>query len=149
MNTEVAIKEANAIINSEGNQKFEVRPGIDMSKLIGNPHLFGRVIETREGFLVDPIGTLTLQPNGRITDYSNPNEGSWIPYDHGTVSSDKGFAFITSMNSWIPTSTWQQSMGDIAIGHFCNESEGIKKLCLIPKKIATKKEGRLPRSILR
>lgn len=114
-----------------------LRPGIDMSRLIGRPHLFGRYIDTRNGFLVDPIGILTLQPDGRITGYNNPNEGSWIPYDHGTVSPDKGFAFINEHNTWIPSSTWQQSLKDMAIGHFCNESEGIKKLCLIPNRVST------------
>lgn len=117
----------------------QMKPGVNMDKLVGKPHLFGRFLETREGFLVDPIGILTLQPSGRITDYSHPNEGSWIPYEHGTVSSDEAFAFITAANEWIPSSTWQQTLGDMPIGYFCNEQEGIKKLCLIPHVTATKK----------
>jgi hypothetical protein len=79
-----------------------------------------------------------MQPGGRITGYNNPNEGSWIPYDHGEVSRDNGFAFINQHNTWIPSSTWQQSWGQIAIGHFCNESEGLKKLCLMPHQVASK-----------
>ncbi|MGB8192361.1 MAG: hypothetical protein WCF67_10605 [Chitinophagaceae bacterium] len=113
--------------------------GVDMSRLLNVPHLFGRYVETRNGFVVDPIGVLTMQPDGRITGYSHTNEGSWIPYDHGTVSRDKAFAFINAQNSWIPSSTWQQTLGDMPIGHFCNEWEGLKKLCLIPHSVATKK----------
>ena len=140
MNTETLIKQGNGLNKNDiHDQKFELTPGVDMSRLVGTPHLFGRFIETRDGFLIEPISILTLQPDGRITGYSHPNEGSWIPYEHGTVASDKGFAFITSMNTWIPSSTWQQSFGDIPIGYYCNEQEGIKKLCLIPHKIATRK----------
>ena len=140
MSTELMVKHGQLIHNNDlQEQKLELRDGIEMSRLVGIPHLFGRFIETRRGFLVDPIGLLTLQPDGRITDYSHPNEGSWIPYEHGTVSADKAFAFITALNLWIPSSTWQQSLGDIAIGYFCNEQEGIKKLCLIPHHIASKK----------
>ena len=140
MSTELTMKQAHIINHNDlQSQKLELREGIDMSKLLGSPHLFAKFLDTRNGFLIEPIGLLTLQPNGRITDYSHPNEGHWIPYDHGTVSRDKAFAFITAMNSWIPSSTWQQSLGDIPIGYFCNESEGIKKLCLIPHKIASKK----------
>lgn len=119
--------------------KLDIKPGIDMSRLIGTPHLFGRFLDTRDGFLIEPIGILTLQPGGRITDYSNPNEGSWLPYEHGTVPADKSFAFINANNTWIPSSTWMHSLGDIPIGYFCNESEGISKLCLIPHKTVSKK----------
>ena len=129
------------IINAthlNGNE-LQLKPGINMGRLVGMPHIFGRYIETRNGFLIDPIGILTMQQDGRITGYHHSNEGSWIPYDHGTVSSDKGFAFINEHNTWIPSSTWQQTLGDIPIGHFCNESEGIKKLCLIPCTAAPKK----------
>jgi len=109
--------------------------GVDMNRLIGKPHLFGRVKHLREGLLVEPIGTLTLQRDGRVTGYGHPNEGSWIPYIHGPVSGDKAFAFITAHNKWIPSSTWTQSMGNIPIGYFCDEPEMIhsaQKLCLIP-----------------
>lgn len=118
--------------NPVNGNSLQVMPGIDMGRLIGAPHIFGRYIETRNGFLVDPIGVLTLQKDGRISGYHHPNEGSWIPYDHGNVISGKGFAFINEHNSWIPSSTWQHTLGDIPIGYFCNESEGVKKLCLIP-----------------
>ena len=118
---------------------MDIKPGIDMTRLIGKPHLFGRFLDTREGFLIEPIGVMTLQPKGRITDYSHPNEGSWLPYEHGTVSPDKAFALLHQFNTWIPSSTWMHSMGDIPIGHFIQEQEGIRKLCLIPHKIASKK----------
>ena len=140
MSTEIAVKPVHIINNNDlHNRKLELKPGIEMGNLVGTPHLFAKFIDTRDGFLLEPIALLTLQPNGRITGYSHPNEGSWIPYDHGTVSRDKAFAFITSMNTWIPSSTWQQTLGDIPIGHFCNEQEGIKKLCLVPHKVASKK----------
>ncbi len=109
--------------------------GIDMDRLIGRPHLFGRVKHIREGLLIEPIGTLTLQPGGRVTGRGHTNEGSWIPYIHGPVSGEKAFAFINADNKWIPSSTWTQSMGDIPIGYFCDEPELIisaQQLCLIP-----------------
>lgn len=109
--------------------------GVEMTRLIGSPHLFGRVKRTRNGMLIEPIGVLTMQAGGRITGYANPNEGSWIPYLHGEVSGDRAFAFLTSNNNWIPSSTWTQSMGDIPVGHFCDEPEmtsALQELCLIP-----------------
>jgi len=111
-------------------------PGIAMDRLIGKPHLFGRMKQTREGFLIEPISVLTLQKGGRITGYGHPNEGSWIPYRFGDVSGEEAFAFITATNKWIPSSTWTQSMGDIPVGYFCDEPEMIhsaQKLCLIPQ----------------
>jgi hypothetical protein len=116
---------------------MNVSPGVDMERLIGVPHLYGRFKHIREGFLIEPISVLTLQADGRITGYGNPNEGSWIPYKHGTVDSTRAFAFVTAHNNWIPSSTWTQSMGDIPIGYFCDEPELIHsahKLCLIPHK---------------
>ncbi len=140
MSTTTMMTQGHLVNNNDvHNQKLELRPGIDMSRLVGMPHLFAKFIDTRDGFLIEPMAVLTLQANGRITGYSHPNEGSWIPYEHGTVSSDKAFAFITAMNLWIPSSTWQQSLGDIPIGFFCSEQEGINKLCLIPHKVATRK----------
>ena len=109
--------------------------GIDMEGLLEIPHLFGRVKHLREGLLIEPLGVLTLHPQGRISGYGNPNEGSWIPYQHGPVSGNEAFAFITSNNSWIPSSTWTQSIGDIPTGHFCDEPEissSAQQLCLIP-----------------
>ena len=103
-----------------------------MNRLIGTPHLFGRFLHIREGFLIVPIGVMTLQPDGRITGYSNPNEGSWITYKHGTVSGENAFAFISAHNKWIPSSTWQHTLGDMPIGYFCDEPESPQKLCLIP-----------------
>jgi hypothetical protein len=111
------------------------RPGVNMERLIGRPHLFGRYRPLREGFLVEPIAILTLQSDGRITGYGHPNEGSWMPYEHGPVTSSRAFAFVTAHNKWIPSSTWTQSMGDIPIGFFCDEPESLQamqKLCLIP-----------------
>lgn len=110
--------------------------GIDMDRLVGKPHLFGRMKTIREGLLIEPISVITLQPEGRITGYGHQNEGSWTPYTYGPVSGDKAFAFITALNNWIPSSTWTQSMGDIPIGYFCDEPELIysaQRLCLIPQ----------------
>ncbi|RYF51460.1 MAG: hypothetical protein EOO38_03165 [Cytophagaceae bacterium] len=113
----------------------DTRPGIDMQKLIGQPHIFARFKDLREGFLIEPIGTMTLQPDGRVTGYGHPNEGSWIPYEHSPVDKSQAFAFITAHNRWIPSSTWTHSLGDIPIGYFCDEPESssaLQKLCLIP-----------------
>lgn len=112
-----------------------ISAGIDMQRLIGTPHLFARLKELREGLMVEPIATLTLQPDGRITGYGHPNEGSWIAYEHGPVDRSKAFAFVTAHNKWIPSSTWTHSMGDIPIGHFCDEPEAqvaVQRMCLIP-----------------
>ena len=46
--------------------------GVDMAKLVGVPHLFGRVKQLRNGLLIDPISTLTMQPGGGITGYGHP-----------------------------------------------------------------------------
>ena len=113
-----------------------VTAGIDMSKLIGKPHLFCRLRDLRQGLLIEPIGNMTLQPDGRVTGYAHPNEGSWIPYPHGQVPGEEAFAFITAHNTWIPSSTWTQSMGDIPVGFFCDEPEhqfAMQRLCLIPQ----------------
>lgn len=140
MSFELTQNQAHVINGSHLNgHELHLKPGIDMSRLVGIPQLFGRYVDTREGFVIDPIGILTMQPDGRITGYGNPNEGSWMPYEHGTVSRDHAFAFINAHNSWIPSSTWQQTLGDMAIGHFCNEWDGLKKLCLMPHKTASKK----------
>lgn len=112
-----------------------VTDGVEMDRLIGAPHLFARLRPLRDGLLVEPIGVLTLEPGGTIGGYSNPNEGTWISYIHGQVSGDKAFAFVTSQNSWIPSSTWTQSIGDIPIGYFCDEPEvgqSAQRMCLIP-----------------
>ncbi len=107
-----------------------------MQSLIGTPHLFGRVKHLREGLMIEPMGSLTLQPDGRVTGYGHPNEGSWIPYIHSPVGGDSAFAFITAHNNWIPSSTWTQSLGDIPTGFFCDEPEQIyaaQQLCLVPQ----------------
>lgn len=112
------------------------REGVDMAKLIGRPHLFARMRPLREGFQIEPIGTLTMQPDGRITGYGHPNEGSWAPYAHGPVDPSRAFAFVSAHNNWIPSSTWTQSMGDIPIGFFCDEPEStaaVQRLCLLPQ----------------
>ena len=107
-------------------------PGVEMDKLIGVPHLFSRYCDTREGFIITPIGLMTLQPDGRVTGYSNPNEGYWNPYKYGTVESDKAFAFVGAGNKFIPSSTWQQTFRDMPIGFYCGEPETPQKLCLVP-----------------
>lgn len=114
---------------------LDVTDGVDMDRLIGAPHLFARLKPLRDGHLFEPIASMTLQPDGRITGYGHPNEGSWIAYEHGPVSSDKAFAFVTAKNNWIPSSTWTQSMGDIPVGFFCDEPEAtaaVQRLCLVP-----------------
>lgn len=108
------------------------RESIDMDRLIGKPHLFGRFFDTRDGFLVVPIGVMTLQPDGRLTGYSSATEGKWIPYKHGTVGPDRAFAFITAHNDWLPSSTWQQTLSGMPIGYYCDEPESPQKLCLVP-----------------
>ncbi len=112
-----------------------VTDGVDMERLVGTPHLFGKVKSLRNGLMIQPLGLLTLQPGGKIGGYAHPNEGSWIPYAHAEVSEDRAFAFITSNNDWIPSSTWTQSMGDIPFGFFCDEPEmthAMDRLCLLP-----------------
>lgn len=106
--------------------------GVDMSKLIGVPHLFCKYCDTREGFMVVPIGLMTLQPDGRITGYNHPNEGYWLPYQYGAVGPDKGFAFVGAGNRFIPSSTWQQTYQEMPIGFYCSEPEIPQKLCLVP-----------------
>lgn len=121
-------------------QPEQITDGVAMDRLVGKPHLFGRLKPLRNGQLVQPIGILTLQPDGRITGYSNPNEGSWIPYLHGEVESSRAFALVTAKNNWIPSSTWTQSMGEIPVGFFCDEPEigsAADRLCLVPQSINT------------
>ncbi len=111
-------------------------PGVNMERLIGRPHLFARMRPLRDGLLVEPIGVLTVQLGGRVSGHGHPNEGSWIPYRHGEVPEQEAFAFVTAKNSWIPSSTWTQSMGDIPVGFFCDEPEivhGAQRMCLIPQ----------------
>ena len=79
-----------------------------------------------------PLGMMTLQTDGRVTGYSHPNEGFWQPYQYGTVSSDKSFAFVGADNRFIPSSTWEQSISDMPVGYYCGEPEMPQKLCLVP-----------------
>jgi hypothetical protein len=109
-----------------------LQPGVDMAKLIGTPHLFCRYSDTREGFILMPVGAMTLQPDGRVTGYSHPNEGLWHPYEYGTVDTEQAFAFVGSGNGFIPSSTWQQTFQEMPIGYYCSEPELPQKLCLIP-----------------
>ncbi len=106
-----------------------------MAQLVGTPHLFGRLRSLRNGYMVQPIGVMTLQPDGRLTGYAHPNEGSWSPYLHGEASPDHAFAFLTAKNNWIPSSTWTQSLGDVPVGYFTDEPEStqaLERLCLVP-----------------
>ncbi|KAA6440913.1 hypothetical protein FEM33_05145 [Dyadobacter flavalbus] len=130
------VHQINTINHLPGN-RLQLQAGVDMEKLIGHAHLFGRYFDTREGFQIEPIGTMTLQADGRVTGYAHPNEGSWKPYIHGTVSSDKAFAFISAHNGFIPSSTWQQSLGSMPIGYFCDEPERLSKLCLVPHQVVS------------
>ena len=140
MNT-VVEKESHPFLIQSSPENLQIIPGINMDALIGVPHLFGRYHETREGFMIVPLGNMTLQADGRVTGYSHPNEGSWVPYPHGTVAADKAFAFMTKDNAWIPSSTWQQSLAGMPVGFFCDEPERPQKLCLLPQtKSSIKKE---------
>jgi hypothetical protein len=114
------------------NPAAQNRQGINMQSLIGVQHLFCRYSDTREGFIIVPIGNMTLQPDGRVTGYSHPNEGYWQPYEYGTVSAEKAFAFVGAGNRFIPSSTWQQTFCDMPLGYYCGEPEMPQKLCLVP-----------------
>jgi len=54
-----------------------VRDGIDMAKLVGRPHVFGRFKTLPNGMMVEPVANLVLQPDGRVTGHGHPNEG-WM-----------------------------------------------------------------------
>jgi hypothetical protein len=112
--------------------KLHLEQGVNMNKLIGTPQLFCRYADTREGFIVVPIGMMTLQPDGRVTGYSHPNEGYWQPYEYGTVNADEAFAFVGAGNRFIPSSTWQQTFAGMPVGFYCGEPEMPQKLCLVP-----------------
>jgi hypothetical protein len=112
-----------------------IRDGVDMAALVGKPQLFGRVKSLRNGFMIEPTATFTMQPDGRITGHGHPNEGTWAPYPFGEVPVDQAFALVSGGNGYIPSSTWTQSMGDVPIGHFCDEpekSQAAQRLCLLP-----------------
>lgn len=130
MITELPELEKPQTISSTQNQ---LTLGVDMADLIGRPHLFCRYSDTRNGFTVMPLGTMTLQADGRITGYSHPNEGFWQPYEYGTVAADEGFAFVGAGNRFIPSSTWQQTFAGMPIGFYCGEPEMPQKLCLVPQ----------------
>ena len=107
-----------------------------MARLIGKRHLFCRLKDLRNGLMFEPIGSMTLQPDGPVTGYAHPNEGSRIPYIHGEVGGNEAFAFVTAHNHWIPSSTWTQSLGAIPVGFFCDEPEqssALQRLCLVPQ----------------
>lgn len=113
-----------------------IRDGVDMAKLVGRPHLFGRLKPLRHGFMVEPVANLVLQPDGRVTGHGHPNEGSWSAYEHGEVPASEAFAFVSGGNGYIPSSTWTQSIGDMPVGHFCDEpeaSQAAQRLCLLPQ----------------
>lgn len=113
--------------------KPQLEQGVAMENLIGTPHLFCRYCETREGFIITPIGNMTLQADGRVTGYSHPNEGYWQPYEYGTVDADQAFAFVGAGNRFIPSSTWQQTFAGMPVGYYCSEPEMPQKLCLVPQ----------------
>lgn len=112
-----------------------ITDGIDLNALIGQPQLFGRVKPLRNGFMIEPVANLVMQPGGRVSGHGHPNEGSWQNYSFSEVPADRAFAFISGGNGYIPSSTWSQSMGDMPIGHFCDEPESLQaaqRLCLLP-----------------
>ena len=112
-----------------------VRDGVDMARLVGRPHLFGWIKPLRHGIMVEPIANLTLQPGGRVTGHGHPNESAWSPYAQSDLPASEAFAFIQKRHGFIPSSTWTQSMGDVPIGHFCDEPEATRaaqRMCLIP-----------------
>ena len=106
-----------------------------MARLIGRPHMLGRVKLLRHGIMVEPLANLTLQPDGRVTGHGHPNESAWAPYALSGLPASEAFAFIQKRQGFIPSSTWAQSMGDVPIGHFCDEPEAVAaalRFCLIP-----------------
>ena len=112
-----------------------IRDGIDMAKVVGRPHLFGRIKTLRHGLMIEPVANIVLQPGGRISGHGHANEGSWTPYKHSDVPAAETFAFISGGNGYIPSSVWTQSIGDIPVGNFCDEPESIQagqRLCLLP-----------------
>jgi len=115
--------------------QLTLRDGVDMNRLIDKPQLFGRLKQLRRGFVVEPVGILTLREGGRVTGHGHPNEGSWAPYDHAEVPPSDAFAFVSAHNGFIPSSTWAQSLGDMPVGHFCDEPEATaasQRMILIP-----------------
>lgn len=129
MITEVQPEKGQSIIKHTG---LSVKQGVDMDDLIGIPHLFCRYCDTREGFVLVPIGMMTLQADNRITGYNHPNERFWLPYEYGTVDKDEAFAFFGGADGFIPSSTWQQTFCGMPVGYYCSEPEMPQKLCLVP-----------------
>jgi hypothetical protein len=109
-----------------------IRPGVDMDKLISVQQLFCRYCLTREGFMLVPLGMMTLQEDGRVTGYHHPNEHSWQPYKYGSVKSDKAFAFFGWAGGFLPSSTWQKTFNGMPVGFYCSEPEMPQMLCLVP-----------------
>ena len=114
-------------------EKPAIEQGVDMQKLIGRQHLFARYCDTRNGFIIVPLGLMTLQTDGRVTGYSHPNEGFWQRYEYGTISADAAFAFVGAGNRFMPSSTWQQTFCGMPVGYYCGEPELPQKLCLVPQ----------------
>ncbi len=129
MNTSLQINSDNRF-NTPNLNSF--LPGIDMDKLIGVPQLFCRYCQTREGFMLVPLGEMTLQNDRRVTGYHHPNERSWQPYKYGSVKSNKAFAFFGWAGGFLPSSVWQQTFNGMSVGHFCSEPEMPQMLCLVP-----------------
>lgn len=113
------------------------KPGINMDKLTGVPQLFCRYCQTREGFMLVPLGGMTLQPDHRVTGYHHPNERSWQPYKYGSVKPDQAFAFYGWAGGFLPSSIWQQTLHGMPVGYFCSEPEMPQMLCLVPDTKAT------------
>jgi hypothetical protein len=129
MNTSIQTESDNSV-----NKPFltGLEPGVDIDKLIGVPQLFCRYCLTREGFMLVPIGVMTLQDDGRVTGYHHPNEHSWQPYKYGSVKSDKAFAFYGWIGGSLPSSTWQKTFNGMPVGFYCAEPEMPQMLCLVP-----------------
>lgn len=111
-----------------------------MAKLVGQPHLLGQMKPLRNGYLVEPLGVLTLLEDGRVSGQPLANQRGWSPYGHGDPAATAAFALLTEPEGWIPSSTWTQSLDDMPIGFYCDEPEAdlaVRRLCLVPQVVSS------------
>lgn len=106
---------------------LSLTPSVDVAILLGGPHLLGRVLDTRAGFRVVPVGPLTLLPDGRLTGYCHVEAGRWV---RGPLGPDPAFTLLPTQHSPFPRSTWQQTLGGMPL---CSDDEpsARQRLCLI------------------